>query len=81
MNKGNYHIRRAGNRRIRTSSPLKPSRPSMIRAKTSPAMQGPRSITGNMSIPLSFGICSCTNRCGAATARAPNHEMVYASRK
>jgi len=54
MSRGKNHTGRAGNRRIRISSLFKPSRPSTTRANTSPALLGPRSIAGNMSIPLSF---------------------------
>jgi hypothetical protein len=81
MSKGKNHRAREGKECIRAKRALKPALPPTSRVEISPAVLGPRSITGNMTIPLSFGIGSCLNRWGATTSTAPNHEIAYASTK
>ena len=62
-------------RRTRTSFP-----PAIL-ARVRPARHGPRSIAGNIKMPVNFGKGSWRMRCGAATKSAPIQEIANVSTK
>jgi len=46
-----------------------------------PLRLGPRSMAGNMRMPVIFGSVSLRSKCGAATASAPSQEIVKVNKK
>src|SRR5215831_8442238 len=68
-------------RNIRENRPRKPFLPSTILVSTMPAKLGPRSMTGNIRMPVIFPRGWLWTKCGAATASAPAQEIVNVSAK
>lgn len=68
-------------RRIRWNRSRKPPFPSAILVRMMPATLGPRSMAGNIRMPVIFGKRSWRIWYGAATARAPIQEIVNVSAK
>lgn len=81
MNSGAYQYVGTPTRRIRENRSCRPLLPSTIRVKRSPAVLGPRSMTGNINSPLNFDTGSPLIRLGDATARAPSQEIANVSKK
>src|SRR4029077_9846689 len=68
-------------RRMRAKRFFNPSGPSSLRIRKIPEKLGPRSIAGNMRMPVSFGSGAGWNSFGAATRRAAVQEIAKVSRK
>src|SRR6266849_10217270 len=81
MRSAAYHRAGSRHRDMREKRSHIPSSPSTILARVRQARHGPRSLAGNIKIPVNFGKGSWRTRCGAATARAPIQEIANVSTK
>jgi hypothetical protein len=76
-----YHLSGTPARNIWETKTRRPLFPSTILVNTMPARLGPRSMTGNIRMPLIWGRGWWRKRCGAATASAPVQEITKVSAK
>src|SRR6266481_1759787 len=68
-------------RRILAKRFFKPLRPSSWRVRKMPMKLGPRSMAGNIRMPVNFGSGALCRSFGAATSRAAVQEIAKVSRK
>jgi hypothetical protein len=76
-----YQLALKPSRRIRENRSLLPLDPSTICVKTNPEMLGPRSMMGNITGPPIARTDSPLASRGAATRRAPSHEIAKVNKK
>src|SRR5215472_13164722 len=75
MSSAAYHLNGTCGRSIWRNRVRRPLFPSMIIVNTTPARLGPKSMTGNIRIPVAVGNGWWRISCGAATASAPIQEI------